>query len=165
MKVLLIHNRYKQPGGEDAVFESESKLLASHGHEVDNLIYENSVIETFYDKLISGLKVVYNSDTAHDVAIKIRDFKPDIIHVHNILPLVSPSIFYIAKKWKIPVVVTLHNYRLICPSATLFYNGAIYEKSIGSLFPFKAIWKGVYRKSSIQTAAGAALSIRRRPAS
>ena len=158
MKVLLIHNQYKQSGGEDAVFKSETDLLVNYGHQVDNLVYDNSVIETLSDKIISGLKVIYNSDTAHDLSLKIRDFKPDVIHVHNFLPLVSPSIFFVAKKWKIPVVLTLHNYRLICPSATLFCNGEIYEKSINSVFPIDAIWKGVYRNSRIQTAAVAVMT-------
>jgi len=158
MRILLIHNQYKQSGGEDVVFKSESDLLLKHGHQVDNLVYDNSIIETIYDKLMSGLKLIYNPDTAHDLFVKIRDFKPDIIHVHNILPLVSPSIFYVARKWNIPLVLTLHNYRLICPSATLFFKGKIYEKSIHSILPFDAIWKGVYRNSSIQTAAVALMT-------
>ncbi len=158
MRVLLIHNQYKQRGGEDVVFKSESDLLLKHGHQVDNLVYDNSNIETVYDKLKSGLKLIYNPDTAHDIGVKIRDFKPDVIHVHNILPLVSPSIFYVAKKWNIPLVLTLHNYRLICPSATLFYKGKIYEKSINSILPLGAIWRGVYRNSRIQTAAVAVMT-------
>jgi glycosyltransferase involved in cell wall biosynthesis len=153
MRILLIHNQYKHWGGEDVVFKSEYDLLLKNGHEVDKLVYDNSIIETTFDKIKSGLRLIYNPDSAHDVGVKIRDFKPDVIHVHNILPQVSPSVFYVAKKWKIPLVLTLHNYRLICPSATLFYEGKIYEKSINSIFPFDAVWKGVYRNSRIQTAA------------
>ncbi len=152
MKVLLIHNQYKQAGGEDSVFRAESDLLSRHGHQVEQLLYDNSVIKTFFEKCMAGLKTIYNPDSAHALKIKIQDFDPDVIHVHNFLPLVSPSILFTAKKLGVPVVLTLHNYRLLCPSATLFFDGRIYEKSIHSIFPFDAIWKGVYRNSKIQTA-------------
>jgi len=152
MKILLIHNKYQQAGGEDLVFESEGELLARYNHLVERLIFDNKEIKTNIDKILSGLKGFYNSDSGKELAERIERFKPDIIHVHNFVPLASPSIFYIAKRYKIPVVVTLHNYRLICPSATLFYRRKIYEKSIHSIFPLDAILKGVYRDSRIQTA-------------
>jgi glycosyltransferase involved in cell wall biosynthesis len=104
------------------------------------------------DKCISGILTIYNPVSAHVFKIKILEFNPDVIHVHNFLPLISPSIFALANKLDIPIVLTLHNYRLICPSATLFFKGKIYEKSIHTIFPFDAIWKGVYRNSRIQTA-------------
>ncbi|HZX74027.1 MAG TPA: glycosyltransferase, partial [Cyclobacteriaceae bacterium] len=152
MKILLIHNQYQQPGGEDSVFKAERELLSKYGHKVEYMIYHNSAIKTLLDKVVFGLKTIYNPDSAKALANKIRDFNPDVIHVHNFLPIVSPSILFTAKKHSIPVVLTLHNYRLICPSATLFYHGKIYEKSIHSQFPFDAIWKGVYRNSKTQTA-------------
>jgi len=152
MRVLLIHNRYKQSGGEDSVFQAESDLLKQYGNEVEHLRYENSLIKTFMDKCISGILTIYNPISAHVLKVKILDFNPDVIHVHNFLPLISPSIFSLAKKLDIPIILTLHNYRLICPSATLFFRGKIYEKSIHTIFPFDAIWKGVYRNSRIQTA-------------
>ena len=89
---------------------------------------------------------------------KIKEFKPDILHVHNFVPLASPSIFYVAKRHKVPVVLTLHNYRLICPSATLYHDHKIYEKSIRSIFPVDAIVKGVYRNSVFRTAAVALMT-------
>ncbi|HEV8515444.1 MAG TPA: glycosyltransferase family 4 protein [Cyclobacteriaceae bacterium] len=152
MRILLIHNRYKQSGGEDSVFQAESDLLKQHGNEVGHLRYENSLIKTLMDKCISGILTIYNPVSAHVLKVKILDFNPDVIHVHNFLPLISPSVFSLAKKLDIPIILTLHNYRLICPSATLFFRGKIYEKSIHSIFPFDAIWKGVYRNSRIQTA-------------
>lgn len=152
MRILLIHNQYKQAGGEDVIFRAESELLLNYGHIVEHLLYDNASIKTFFDKAISGLKAIYNPDSARALKVKILNFNPDIIHIHNFLPLVSPSVLFIAKKFHIPVVLTLHNYRLICPSAILFYNGHIYEKSIHSIFPVDAIWKGVYRNSMFQTA-------------
>lgn len=152
MRILLVHNRYQQAGGEDTVFWSESSLLSEHGHDVEHVIYDNSTINSFFQKIISGLSIVYNPASARALRMKIRDFHPNIIHVHNFLPLVSPSVFFVAKRNNIPVVLTLHNYRLLCPSAILFYHGHIYEKSIHSILPWDAIWKGVYRNSRIQTA-------------
>lgn len=153
MKILLVHNLYKQPGGENVVFESEGELLSKHGHFVERLVFDNSTIKTFADRLLSGLKVIYNPESARQLKEKIEHFNPDIIHVHNFIPLVSPSVFFVAKKFNIPIILTLHNYRLICPSATLVHKGKIYERSIHTVFPFDAIIKGVYRKSVLDTAA------------
>jgi len=152
MKILIIHNRYKQIGGEDAVVSAESDLFCRNGHDVEKIIYDNSLIKSFIETCKSGLKAIYNPDSAKVLEMKIREFHPDVIHVHNFLPLVSPSVFFTANKWNIPVFLTLHNYRLICPSATLFFKGRIYEKSIKSIFPIHAIVKGVYRNSPMQTA-------------
>lgn len=152
MKVLLIHNRYQQKGGEDVVFQSEGNLLAAHGHSVDRLLFDNTTIRSKRDILLSGVGIVYNTKSAKIATVKMRIFQPDVIHVHNFFPLASPSIFFVAQAHQIPVVVTLHNYRLICPSYNLYYNGKIYEKSIHQKFPVDAILKGVYRNSKIQTA-------------
>ena len=152
MRILLVHNRYKQPGGEDSVFQVESDMLVANGHVVEHLLYENSHIKTFIDKITSGLLTIYNPRSAHAIKLRISAFKPDLIHVHNFFPLISPSVFFVSKRMNVPVIFTLHNYRLICPSATLFFDGKIYEKSIHSMFPIDAIRKAVYRNSRIQTA-------------
>jgi glycosyltransferase involved in cell wall biosynthesis len=117
------------------------------------LVFDNKSINNSFAKFLSGIKVIYNPTSAKRLKKRIREFKPDLIHVHNFFPLASPSIFFVAKKYGVPIVVTLHNYRLICPSATLFHEHSIYERSIKSLFPVDAILKGVYRNSRIQTAA------------
>jgi glycosyltransferase involved in cell wall biosynthesis len=152
MKVLVIHNKYKEAGGEDVVFQAEGALLSKNGHFVETLIFDNSKIKTVIDKFLCGLKVIYNPGSARALRRKIENFKPDIIHVHNFVPLASPSVFFVASKYNIPVILTLHNYRLICPSL-LFHKNKIYEKSIHTLFPIDAILKGVYRDSRLQTAA------------
>ncbi|HEX6891393.1 MAG TPA: glycosyltransferase [Chryseolinea sp.] len=152
MRILLLHNKYQYAGGEDKVFESEGELLSQHNHQVERIVFDNSSITTGVDKLLSGIMGVYNFRSANVVSKKMKEFKPDIFHVHNFVPLASPSIFYAAKRNNVPVVLTLHNYRLICPSATLYHNHGIYEKSIKSIFPFDAVIKGVYRNSVLQTA-------------
>lgn len=158
MKILIVHNKYQQAGGEDSVFEAETDLLLKHGHSVETLVFDNKRIESGLDKILSGLRIFYNSMSAHKIQLCINSFKPDIIHVHNFIPLATPAVFFVAKRNKIPVVATLHNYRLICPSATLFYDHKIYEKSVHSVFPIDAILKGVYRNSRFQTAAIAAMN-------
>jgi glycosyltransferase involved in cell wall biosynthesis len=153
MRILLIHNKYKEAGGEDVVFEAEADLLSNNRSVVDVIVFDNASIKTVFDRLLSGLRVIYNPSSARILKQKILEFQPDVIHVHNFVPLASPSIFFVAAKFRIPVIVTLHNYRLICPSATLFHNNSIYENSIHSVFPIDAILKGVYRNSRVQTAA------------
>jgi glycosyltransferase involved in cell wall biosynthesis len=148
---MLIHNRYKYQGGEDAVFEAESDLLSTHGNQVEELIFDNREIVGGFTKVLYGLKGVYNYESASRTREAIRRFKPDIVHVHNFFPIASPAIFYEIKKCNIPIVVTLHNFRLICPSGSLYYNGEIYESNIHSLIPWDGIRKGVYRNSRLET--------------
>lgn len=152
MNILLIHNKYQQKGGEDVVFQVEGELMASHGHQVERLLFDNSQIKTTRDVILSGIGSVYNVQSAHRIEAVIRFFRPDVIHVHNFFPLASPAVFFVAARHQIPVVVTLHNYRLICPSYTLYHDGKIYEKSVDKIFPLDAVLKGVYRESKVQTA-------------
>ena len=148
-----------QAGGEDVVFQTESELLSNHGHIVDQLIFDNASIKSFFDRILSGLRLLYNPVSARLLQKRIQQFSPDIIHVHNFVLVASPSILYVAAKFKVPVVLTLHNFRLICPSATLFFKGKIYEKSLRAFFPIDAIAKRVYRGSFIQTAAIALMAV------
>ncbi|HEX8060552.1 MAG TPA: glycosyltransferase family 4 protein [Cyclobacteriaceae bacterium] len=152
MKILLIHNKYKQAGGEDGVFTTESELLRGFGHQVEEIVFDNSVIESLWSKMLNGLGFFYNHRSAKLISKKIESFKPDIIHVHNFVPLVSPAVFWVANRHRVPVILTLHNFRLVCPSATLFHKNSIYEKSLSSVFPFDAVLKGVYRNSILETA-------------
>ena len=158
MRILQIHNRYQYRGGEDYVFESEAGLLREHGHEVEQLLFDNNEIKTWKDKLSAATGIVYNRSSKKIAEEKITAFRPDVIHVHNFVALASPSIFFAARKHGIPVILTLHNFRLICPSATLYFRNGIYERSIHSVFPLDAIWKGVYRDSRWQTAAIVAMT-------
>jgi glycosyltransferase involved in cell wall biosynthesis len=153
MKILLIHNRYQQPGGEDAVFRAEEQMLSQNRHLVETLVFQNDDLKTFWDKLRAGSSVIYNPASARALRSKILEFGPDVIHVHNFFPIASPSIFFAAREFNVPVVVTLHNYRLICPSATLYHKNRIYESSVHTVFALKAIVDRVYRNSFFQTAA------------
>lgn len=115
--VLLVHNRYRIPGGEDTVYEAERALLEAHGHRV--ICYERSNAETDGSrlaKLLLPFTALYSLRTAREVRAIIRREKVDIVHVHNTLLMVSPSVFRAARKEGVPVVHTLHNFRLLCPN-------------------------------------------------
>lgn len=143
-KILLIHTRYKLSGGEDRVFENETKLLRDNGHQTDTL--------TFYNSFFSKLKFIlflFNVFSFIKVYIKIKKTKPQLVHLHNFFFAASPSILYAIKACKIPIVVTTHNFRFICPSAVLSLNGKLYTVSLNKSFPWTAVKDKAYRNSFI----------------
>lgn len=147
MKILLIHTYYQQSGGEDTVFQQEYSLLAE-----DNIVEKIS----FQNKkglkgMIQFLFSIWNIYAAIKVRKKIKLFQPDIIHLHNWHYASGPLIIRTIKKKKIPLIITLHNYRLICPSGILMHKGIIYTKSINKRFPYQAIKDKVFRDSLFQT--------------
>ena len=147
MRILLIHNYYQDPGGEDGVFHQELAALRER-HTVDTLTFQNR-------KGLAGvfqyLFYPYNLWAAFRLRRKVRIFAPDLIHVHNIHYASGPILFRTAHRLKLPVVFTLHNYRLLCPSALLFYAGKKYTASIGKVFPWDAVRKGVLDGSVLKT--------------
>ncbi|MDC0204488.1 glycosyltransferase family 4 protein [Flavobacteriales bacterium] len=151
MRILQIHNKYQIRGGEYSVLKNEARLLNKEGNSIEQLFFENENIQSLKDKLITGFNVLYNFKSARLLKRKIIKFKPDIIHVHNYFPLASPSIFYVANKKKIPIVMTLHNYRLICPNALLLKNNQICELCVNKSFAFDGVLNSCYRDSRAQT--------------
>jgi len=147
MRVLVIHTCYQHKGGEDMVVDNEVKLLRDNGVEVELLLFSNSS-----NTLSKLLQLPFRWSSYRHTQARIKAFKPDVIHIHNLHYAGSPSVIYAAKRLKVPVVVTLHNYRLLCPSATLFHRGKPFTDSLNSQFPVKAVLKGVYRNSRILTA-------------
>jgi len=148
LKILLIHTYYRLRGGEDAVFEEECKLLEENGFIVRRLVFENRTGVTGF---IQFLKSIWNWQAVRRLRREVKYFMPDIIHIHNWHFASGPVIAFEAKRLGIPVVATLHNYRLICPSGTLFHKGKIFTQSIHTNFPWKAVLHGVYRGSRLQT--------------
>ncbi len=152
MKILLLHNYYQQPGGEDAVVQQEKALLEAHGHSVDLLTADNSRIIGIKSQAGVALSSIYSRRSRVQVEERITDSKPDIVHVHNFFPQLSPSVYYACTKAKIPVIQTLHNFRLICPNALLFRDGAPCEDCVGRLIPWPGIKNACYRDSHVGTA-------------
>lgn len=150
LRVLIVHNAYQQHGGEDAVVAAETELLQSRGHEVIRYGRDNREIETLSRPRLA-IDTVWSARTTRDVAAQIAGFRPDVVHVHNTFPLISPSVYWAAWQAGVPVVQTLHNFRLLCPQAILLRDGRICEDCVGRQ-PWRGIRHGCYRGSPLQTA-------------
>lgn len=152
MKVLQVHNFYKDPrGGETVVVNSEKALLESHGHEVLLVAEESKKIQSAAEALRAGLGAVYSVRSKGRLAEAIQKFRPDIVHAHNIYPLLSPSIFYACKEAATPAVMTLHNYRIGCPSGQLLRRGRICQDCIGKTIAWPGVLHACYRGSRAAT--------------
>ncbi len=125
MKILIVHNTYQLPGGEDVVCARERDLLRAHGHTVEEYRRSNHEIEQYslLQRLLMSGKVVWNGESKHDFSRRLQEFRPDVVHVHNTFMVISPSIYGACREFGVPVVQTLHNYRLLCPSAVFFRDG------------------------------------------
>jgi glycosyltransferase involved in cell wall biosynthesis len=156
MKLFIIHNYYQQRGGEDAVFEAETALLKADGHEVECFTMHN---DTVAERSKIGLvaATIWNGDVHRALKQRLAAFAPDIVHFHNIFPLISPAALYAAKKCGAATVITLHNFRFLCPSANLYRNGRICEDCLDHTVKWPAILHGCYRDSHAQTLAVTAM--------
>jgi glycosyltransferase involved in cell wall biosynthesis len=158
MKILVAHNFYQQPGGEDAVVHAETGLLRRHGHTVSTYLRSNAEITTdgFLSRWGLGLNTIWSHRSYREVIALIKSEKPDVAHFHNTLPLISPAAYWACSEAGVPVVQTLHNYRLLCPVATFYRDGHICEECMHhSLIP--GIRYGCYRNSRAATAAVSAM--------
>jgi glycosyltransferase involved in cell wall biosynthesis len=156
MKILSIHNSYQTPGGEDQVFAQEADLLRVHGHQV--LLYQasNAQVKDQAPLVLLG-NTIWNRQTHRELRTLMHQEKPDIVHVHNTFPVISPAAYYAANEEGIPVVQTLHNYRPLCPAATLFRDGHVCEDCLGKRIPWRGVMHACYRGSRLATASGAAM--------
>jgi glycosyltransferase involved in cell wall biosynthesis len=156
MKILSVHNSYQNPGGEDQVFAQETDLLRSHGHEV--LLYRASNDQVKgKNRLVLLGDTIWNKQIHAELRALMHRETPDIVHVHNTFPVISPAVYYAANEEGIPVVQTLHNYRMLCPAATLFRDGHVCEECLGKRIPWPGVVHACYRGSRLTTAAAAAM--------
>lgn len=146
MKVLFIHTFYKLSGGEDTVVKNEMELLKSIGHEVELLAFNNDNLS-----LLKLLLLPFNVFSYFKTKRFIKRFKPDLVHIHNTHFGGSLSTIHASSSLKIPVLMTLHNYRLLCPSGSLYFDGKIFMDSLQPGFPWTAVKKGVYKNSRLLT--------------
>lgn len=154
MKILFIHTKYlHSAGGEDTTVEAELELMQSYGHEVKLVQFDNATMGSgTFGKIQAGASSIYNFQSAKKVKEEIRAFKPDIIHVHNFFFTASPSVIIQAYKEKVPVIVTLHNFRLLCASALLLRDNKICELCINNDFPWHGVKYKCYHNSALQSA-------------
>lgn len=144
MKILQAHNYYQQGGGEDVVVAAERDLLVSHGHEVRQYTVSNNVVGGFWKKVVTGCRVHYSHKSRRNFYREIIDFRPDVVHVHNFFPLLTPSIYDACHEAGVPVVQTLHNFRPVCPAGFLLRNGLICKQCLNTV-PYKAVIHRCYR--------------------
>ncbi|WP_111709967.1 glycosyltransferase family 4 protein [Lutibacter citreus] len=132
MKILIIHNKYSSYSGEEAVVEAQINWLRSNGHEVVTYFRSSEEITSIkFGKIKSFFTAFYNLKTIREIKQLIKKEEPNVVHVHNLYPLVSPAILPVIKKMGIPIVITVHNYRLLCPNGLFFNNNKICEKCTG----------------------------------
>src|SRR6185369_13868720 len=156
VKILQVHNLYQQPGGEDLVVADEARLLEARGHEVVRHTVHNDQVNSL-SSLSLGQRTIWSQPAYRDVRAAIARYQPQLLHVHNTLPLLSPSVYYAASAERVPVVQTLHNYRLTCPAALCFRNGHPCTECVGSFIPWRAIRHACYRDSRSASAAVATM--------
>lgn len=148
MKIALIHNEYQQRGGEDVVVENEKRLLADAGHEVHLFQADNRQIGSALSQVKTALGVTYSRASRDAFTRWLEEVRPDVVHAHNLFPLLSPSIYDSCLRAKVPVVQTLHNFRITCAGAMLMREGQVCEACItGSAF--QGALHGCYRKSRV----------------
>ena len=146
MKVCLVHNHYQQPGGEDQVFAAEGRLLEDGGHELIRYTVSNDGVDGA-GRLALARSTVWNSARYRELRHLFQTGRPDVVHVHNTLPLISPAVYYAAKAEGAAVVQTLHNYRLSCVNGLFFRDGRVCEDCVGSFVPWAGVARGCYRES------------------
>ena len=136
MKILQVHNQYKSLTGDDSVVEEEFKLLSKNGHEVIQFLKTNSELDSM--GVFKKIELAKSMRSSKAVESEFRNILlteiPDIVHVHNLFPLISPVIIEVANKLKIPLVQTLHNYRLLCVNTLFYRQGNICEDCLTGSF-------------------------------
>ena len=155
MRVLLIHNRYRSamPSGENRVVDQESEELARAGHEVRRFEKDSDEIEHWpaAQKALLPARVVWSGKSHRELAATLRGYRPDVVHVHNTFPLIGASVLYASRDASVPVVATIHNYRLMCASGDLMRQGAVCHDCVRRL-PVPGAVHGCYRGSRAATA-------------
>lgn len=149
MKIVLVHNKYREAGGEDTVFDNEKRLLERKGHSVVVYLRSNTEVrdESFWGRLALVPQMVWSSKTRREFAAILKQERPDIVHVHNTFMVISPSIYYACGEEGVPVVQTLHNFRLLCPAADFFRDGAICSECVDQTL-LRGLVHGCYRSRS-----------------
>ncbi len=151
MNVLLVHNFYQIPGGEDQVFNDESSLLESAGHGVTRFTVHNDDLKSV-GKIAMAKMTVWNGAMGKAIGAIVREKKIQVVHFTNTFPQISPAAYYGARRAGAAVVQSLHNFRFICPSAMFLRDGKVCERCMNKLLPWPAIQYGCYRESKSASA-------------
>lgn len=123
-------------------------MLKERGHDVREFLVTNEGIKGFAGKLVAAASVVFSLPMYCRLRQLLRTWRPNLVHVHNFFPLISPAVFFACRAEGVPVVMTLHNYRILCPTALLMHDGVVTERSLAE-GPWWAVPKRVYRDSLV----------------
>lgn len=159
-RVLQVHTRYRQAGGEDQVVEAERRLLEASGVSVRQVVFDNAdlrVGKTLAGDLRLAAEAIWSRRAQSLVRQAVAAHRPDVVHVHNTFAAASPSVF--RATGEIPVVQTLHNYRMVCPVATAFRDGAACTDCVGRLVPWPGVVHACVQHSRAQSAVAAATTV------
>lgn len=156
MKIALVHNFYQQPGGEEQVFAAEGALLEAHGHEVARYTVHNDEVKAL-GKMALAKSAIWNTEHYRKTRAFFHQAKPDVVHVHNTLPLISPAVYYAAHAEGAAVVQTLHNFRYSCVNGLFFREGRVCEDCLGKTVPLPGVRHACYRQSRAASAAVASM--------
>ena len=145
---MIVHNAYQQPGGEDAVVSAEKALLQRGGNEVNEYLRHNNEIKSrsICSNITLGFRTVWSSGARNELHRLLKEWKPDVVHFHNTFPLISPAAYYACRELGVPVVQTLHNYRLFCASGAFFRDGQACEDCLTKNH-WQAVRHACYRQS------------------
>ena len=157
MDIVVAHNFYQQPGGEDHCVAAEIALLQAHGHNVIPFSVHNDKIKTM-NTLDIGLKTIWSVQSFSEMRQLFRRHRPRVAHFHNTFPLISPAAYYAARAEGVAVVQTLHNFRILCGNGVFYRDGQVCEACLGRPVAWPGIAKGCYHNSRSATAAVAAMS-------
>jgi glycosyltransferase involved in cell wall biosynthesis len=154
MRVAMLHNRYRsgQPSGENTVVDQTADSLRSSGHVVDLYARHSDHIAQMSgkDRALLPFRSVWSWTAERDLTFRLHKQRPDIVHVHNTFPLWSPSVLRSASRAGLPVVATLHNFRLMCANGVLQRAGGPCESCVGKI-PWRGAVHGCYRESTVQS--------------
>jgi glycosyltransferase involved in cell wall biosynthesis len=154
--IISVHNFYQQAGGEDEVFRAETRLLVARGHHVVQYTANNETIGTAAG-LRTARNTLWNPQPYRELRALFRQHRPRVAHFHNTFPLISPAAYHAARAERVPVVQTLHNFRITCPNALFFRQGRVCEDCLGKLVPWPGILHACYRGSAAASGVTAAM--------
>ena len=154
MKILMVHNRYRStaPSGENRVVDQESEALVAAGHDVRHFERHSDDIEDWpaLKKATLPARVIWSRASKHDLTRELVRHRPDVVHIHNTFPLLSPSVLYACRDVGVPAVITLHNYKLLCASGDFFRGGEVCHNCADGN-PASAVLHRCYRGSALAT--------------
>lgn len=161
MKVLLLHNYYQRPGGEDVVVARERELLEAHGHDVRLYSVSNETVRNRWDTVRAAWQTIYSWSARRRVADQIQRFRPDVVHVHNFFPLLTPSVYDACRAASVPVIQSLHNYRLACVNTQFLRDGHICELCLGKFAPWPGVLHSCWRSRGASGTVAAMVAVHR----